>query len=36
VEYAERMQKIGKIEALAFAALKEFTDISADERRASE
>src|SRR6267142_2594298 len=29
VEYAERMQKIGKIEH-AFAALKEFTDISAE------
>ena len=29
VEYAERMQKVGKIEH-AFAALKEFTDISAE------
>src|SRR5437763_15685509 len=29
VEYAERMQKVGKIEH-AFAALKEFTDISSE------
>src|SRR5213083_2844505 len=32
VEYAERMQKVGKIEH-AFAALKEFTDISPRARR---